>query len=344
MGDVSARAWGAFAAVSVLWGIPYLFIKIAVDDGVSPAFLAWVRVVLGSALLLALAWRLGLLASLRGRWRWLTVFAVVEIAIPFPLIAAGEQHVSSSLAAIIIAAAPLFVALLALRFDDSERVTGSRLAGLLIGLAGVAALVGIDVAGRGDELLGAGAILLAALCYAIGPMVLKRHLSDLDPRASMGAALAIAALVLTPAAALSPPTAGLPAEALSSLVVLGLLCTAAAFAIYASLVVEVGAGRALVITYIAPVVAVVCGIAVLDEHLGAGAIVGLTLILLGSWLATRPGSAAKAPPEEAAIVGDQAVGALGELGKRGEDGGERPPAGKQTSERRGGGAAGADLA
>ena len=163
------------------------------------------RVVLGAGVLLALAWRLGLLASLRGRWRWLAVFAVVEITIPFPLIAAGEQHVASSLAAILIAAAPLFVALLALRFDASERVTGSRLVGLLVGLAGVVALVGIDVAGRGDELLGAAAILVAALCYAIGPMVLKRHLADLDPRASMGAALAVAALVLTPAAALDPP-------------------------------------------------------------------------------------------------------------------------------------------
>ena len=293
---MSARSWAAFAAVSVLWGIPYLFIKIAVDDGVPPAFLAWVRVVLGAGVLLALAWRLGLLASLRGRWRWLAVFAVVEITIPFPLIAAGEQHVTSSLAAILIAAAPLFVALLALRFDASERVTGSRLVGLLVGLAGVVALVGIDVAGRGDELLGAAAILVAALCYAIGPMVLKRHLADLDPRASMGAALAVAALVLTPAAALDPPDVAPPAEAIVSLVVLGLLCTAAAFAIYAALVADVGPGRALVITYIAPVVAVVCGIAVLDERPGAGAIVGLALILLGSWLATRGGPVAQATP------------------------------------------------
>jgi drug/metabolite transporter (DMT)-like permease len=303
---MSARAWTAFAAVSVLWGIPYLFIKVAVDDGVSPVFLAWVRVVLGAAVLLAIAWRLGLLGTVRGRWRWLAVFAVVEIVLPFPLIAAGEQHVSSSLAAIIIAAAPLFVALLALRFDQSERVTGSRLAGLLIGLAGVAALVGIDVAGQGDELLGAGAILLAALGYAIGPMVLKRHFADLDPVVSMGASLAIAALVLTPGAALDHPAEALPAEALVSLAVLGVLCTAAAFAIYASLVAEVGAGRALVITYIAPVVALVCGITVLDERPGVGALAGLALILLGSWMATRaspatPGAAGVPPAPSAAL-------------------------------------------
>ena len=305
---MSARAWAAFAAVSVLWGIPYLFIKIAVDDGVSPVFLAWVRVVLGAAVLLTLAWRVGVLASVRGRWPWLAVFGVVEIAVAFPLIAAGEQHVASSLAAILIAAAPLFVALLALRFDDSERPTGSRLAGLLIGFAGVVALVGIDVAGEGDELLGAGAILLAALCYAIGPMVLKRHLADLDPRASMGAALAVAAVALTPAVALDPPAEIPPAPAIAALVVLGLLCTAAAFAIYGALVLEVGAGRAIVITYVAPVVAVIGGVAFLDEHPGAGAIVGLALILLGSWLATRAspatqGAAGVPPAPGAALEG-----------------------------------------
>ena len=126
---MSARAWAAFATVSTLWGIPYLFIKIAVDDGVPPAFLAFVRVALGAAVLIALAWRAGTLGTLRGRGRWLVVYAVFEIAVPFPLIAAGEQHVASSLAAIIIAAVPLFVALLALRFDPAERATGSRLVG-----------------------------------------------------------------------------------------------------------------------------------------------------------------------------------------------------------------------
>ena len=126
---MSARAWVAFASVSFLWGIPYLFIKIAVDDGVPPAFLAWVRVLMAATILLALAWRRGMLGSLRGRWRWIGVYAVVEICIPFPLIAAGEQSVSSSLAAILIAAVPLLVALLAIRFDAGERARGRRLWG-----------------------------------------------------------------------------------------------------------------------------------------------------------------------------------------------------------------------
>jgi drug/metabolite transporter (DMT)-like permease len=219
---VSARAWVAFAAVSTLWGIPYLFIKVAVDDGIPPAFLAWARVVLGAAVLLALAARAGVLRTLRGRGRWLVLYAAFEIAVPFPLIAAGERHVASSLAAILIAAVPLIVALMALRFDHAERVGGRRLAGLLIGFGGVVALVGIDVAGRADELLGAGAILLAAVGYAAGPMVLNRRLADLDPRATMGASLAVAAVLLTPAALLAPPTAAPSGEAVASLVVLGL--------------------------------------------------------------------------------------------------------------------------
>ena len=295
---MSARAWTAFATVSTLWGIPYLFIKIAVDDGVPPAFLAFVRVALGAAVLMALAWRAGALRSLRGHGRWLVVYAIFEIAVPFPLIAAGETHVASSLAAIIIASVPLFVALLALRFDPAERATGSRLVGLVMGLAGVVALVGIDVAGRSDELLGAGAILLAAVGYAAGPMVYKRHLAGLDARAAMGASLVIAAIVLAPLAALDPPSAAPSATALVALAVLGLFCTAAAFVFFGMLIAEVGPGRGLVITYVAPVVAVALGVTILGERPGAGAVAGLLLILAGSWLSTD----GRLPPGLAAVV------------------------------------------
>jgi len=165
---MSTRAWIAFASVSVLWGIPYLFIKVAVDDGMPPAFLAWVRVLLAAVVLLALAWRAGVLGSVRGKMRWIAAYAVLEISIPFPLIAAGEQGVSSSLAAILIATVPLMIALLAMRFEPSERVRGRRMVGLLIGFSGVVALVGIDVAGRTSELVGAALILVAAAGYSAG--------------------------------------------------------------------------------------------------------------------------------------------------------------------------------
>jgi drug/metabolite transporter (DMT)-like permease len=182
---------------------------------------------------------------------------------------------------------PLIVALLALRFDPAERVSGRRLVGLLVGFAGVVALVGVDLAGDSSELLGAGAVGLAAVGYAAGPMILKRHMADLDPRATMGVSLAVAAVLLAPLAAADPPAAAsLTGEAVAALVALGLLCTAAAFVVMAVLVADVGPGRALVITYVNPVVAVALGVAVLDERPGPGAIAGLLLILAGSWLST----------------------------------------------------------
>jgi drug/metabolite transporter (DMT)-like permease len=295
---MSARAWAAFLSVSILWGIPYFFIKVAVDDGVPPVFLAWARVTLGALILCAISWRLGLLGSLHGRWRVLALYAVLEIAIPFPLIAAGEQRVASSLAAILIASVPLIVAVLALRIDHSERATGTRLVGLFVGFAGVIALVGLDVAGDSSELVGAAAILVAAVGYAIGPMVLKLRLADVDPRATMAGALVIAAVVLTPAAIAAPPSASVSPEAVGSVIALGIFCTAAALVLFGALVAEVGAGRALVITYVAPVVAVGLGIALLGERPGAGAIAGLLLIIAGSWLSTD----GRLPPGPTAVV------------------------------------------
>jgi drug/metabolite transporter (DMT)-like permease len=283
---MSSRAWAAFAAMATLWGIPYLFIKLAVDDGVPPIFLAWARIVLAAVVLLGLAWRAGTLGSVAGAWRWIAIFAVVEISLPFPLIAYGEQHVDSSLAAIIIAAAPLIVALLALLVAPSERVSRGRSAGLVLGFAGVVTLMGLDVTGSSDELLGGLAILCAAAGYAGGPMIMRLRLGGIDARAAMGASLGIAAVLLTPFAILDPPDAPLTGTAWASIVVLGLLCTALAFLVYSVLVADVGPGRAIVITYVAPVVALALGVVVLDERPGPGAIVGLLLILAGSWIST----------------------------------------------------------
>jgi drug/metabolite transporter (DMT)-like permease len=283
---MTRRGWVAFAAASVIWGIPYLFIRIAVRDGITPPALAWGRVTLAAVVLLALAWRAGTLPTLRGRWRWLLAYAIAEITIPFPLIAAGEQHVASSLAAITISTVPLIGALLALRFDHSERPTPTRALGLMIGFAGVVALLGIDVAGSAGALLGTGAILLAAVGYAIGPMVIKHRLVGLDPRATMGASLALASILLTPAVVLDPPRAIPPAGGIAAVIVLGLVCTAAAFVIFTILIGEAGTSRATVITYVNPVVAVALGVALLGERPGAGAVAGLLLILAGSWLST----------------------------------------------------------
>jgi drug/metabolite transporter (DMT)-like permease len=282
---VSTRGWTLFAAVSVIWGMPYLFIKIAVDE-ISPSLVAWSRLALAAAVLLPVAWKLGALRGLRERWRILTVFAAVEMAVPWPLLGFGEVHISSSLAAILVATVPLFVALLATRFDHSERPTVTRLVGMLIGLAGVVALVGIDIGGKGDELLGALAILLVAFLYAIGPMIVKRRLSDVDPLGPVAASLGIAALLVTPFALVSLPDSTPSADTFASIAVLGLLCSALAFLLFFRLIAEIGPGRATVITYINPVVALALGVVVLDESITTGVVVGLLLILAGSWLST----------------------------------------------------------
>ncbi len=283
---MTRRAWLAFAGCSVLWGVPYLFIRVAVQGGVPPALVAFGRVTLAAVVLLALAARAGTLSQLRGRWRAVIAYGVIEISVPFPLIAAGEQQVSSSLAAIVIASVPLIGAVLALRFDHSERPTRVRAVGLTIGFVGVVVLMGIDGSGSGRELLGAGAILLAAVGYAIGPMILKLKLGGVDPRAMMGASLSVAAAVLVIPAALSLPARAPSTGAVASVVVLGLVCTAAAFVVVAVLIREAGTSRALVITYVNPVIAVALGVTLLGEQPGAGAVAGLLLILAGSWLST----------------------------------------------------------
>ena len=286
---MSPRAWTLFAAVSVLWGVPYLLIKVAVDDGMDPAFLAWARCVIGAAVLAPFAWRAGAFRGLGARWKVLVAFSLIEIVAPWPLIGAGEQRVSSSLAAILIASVPLVVALLAMRFDRDERVSGSRLAGMLVGLAGVVALLGIDVAGRPDELLGALFILLAAIGYAAGPMIIKLKLAGAHPLGPVTASLAISAVALSPLAAAGAPTTTPSTDALLSVLALGVACSAVAFVCFFGLIAEAGPSRATIITYVNPIVAVALGVALLDERIGPGAVAGLLLILAGSWLATGGG-------------------------------------------------------
>jgi drug/metabolite transporter (DMT)-like permease len=280
---MTARGWILFAAVSVVWGVPYLFIKLAVED-LSPGFMAWARVALAALVLLPVAWQRGALRGLP--LRWLTAFALFEITIPFPLIAFGEQRVSSSLAAILIAAVPLVVAFLALRFDPAEQPSPRRFVGMLIGLGGVIALVGIDIGGRGSELVGAAAILTATFGYACGPLIAKRHLTAVDPLGPVAGALGIASIMLLPFAIGGFPTELPTGQATASVAVLGLVCTAFAFLIFFRLIAEVGPSRASIITYVNPIVALALGVAILGESVTAGAIAGLLLILAGSWLST----------------------------------------------------------
>ncbi len=282
---MTARAWWLFLAVSVLWGIPYLFIKLAVED-ISPIWVAFGRIVVALVVLIPYAWHKGALRGIGKRWKPLLVYSVVEICLPWPLIGFGEERVSSGLAAILIAAVPLIIAVIALRVDREERAEGARLVGLIVGFAGVVVLLGLDVAGRPGELLGALAILLAAIGYAVGPMIIKHRFGDLDPLGPVTASLGISAVVLAPFAAFSAPPAMPSTQTLLSVIVLGLACSALGFLLFFALIHTVGPGRATVITFVNPVVAVALGVALLGEGLRPSAVAGLLLVLAGSWLST----------------------------------------------------------
>src|ERR687895_106543 len=253
---MTARAWWLFAAVSIVWGIPYLFIKLAVED-LSPVWVAFARIVVAFVVLLPYAWHKGALRGLGKHWRIMLVYSVVEICLPWPLIGFGEERISSGLTAI-----------------------------LIVGVAGVIVLLGLDIAGRPGELLGGLAVLLAAVGYAVGPMIIKHRFRAIDPLGPITASMGISALVLAPFAAFSTPTAMPDGEAIMSVVVLGLVCSAAGFLLFFALIHAVGPGRATVITFVNPVVAVGLGIVLLDEGIGLSAVAGLLLILAGSWLST----------------------------------------------------------
>jgi drug/metabolite transporter (DMT)-like permease len=284
---MTRRAWLEFAAVSLLWGVPYLFIKVAVAE-LPPVTVVFARVAMAALLLWPVAVRRGALQGLRPRLPQLVLLSLTEITVPFLLISMGEQRIASSLTGLLIAALPLFVALLALRFDSAERVSGLRLLGLVLGIGGVGALLGIDVGGDRAQLLGAAMVLLATLSYGVSTLVVKRAFSGASMLGVVTVATTIASLVLAPfAVALTP--ARLPSlHVVLALVALGVLCTAAALMLYFALIVEAGPSRAAVITYLNPAVAVALGVAVLGEPLTTAIIAGFLLIIAGSWLSTRP--------------------------------------------------------
>ena len=283
---MTPRAWILFTLSSVIWGIPYLFIKVAVDAGLAPAFVAWSRIALAAVLLVPLAWRRGAFRGLSGRAGAIVGYAACEVAVPFVLIAIGERYITSSLTAILIATMPLLVALLSMRLSPADRPTGLRLLGLVLGLGGVVALLGVDVGGRPAELLGAALVLLATLGYATAPIIVSRRLADLDPLGPVAASLVVATVALLPAGMATLPRAMPGPTAVWSILVLGVVCTALGLVVFFQLIAEAGPSRASVITYVNPLVAVVIGVLVLGERVGAMSGAGLLLILGGSWLST----------------------------------------------------------
>lgn len=307
---VSRRGWALFAAMSVIWGIPYLLIKVA-DSGVAPPVLVLARVTIGAALLLPLAIRRRELAVLVPHWRWLLLFALVEIVAPWLLLSEAETRLSSSLSGLLIASVPILVAVFSRLTGGQDRLTAVRWAGLLIGLVGVALLV----AGGGTH-GDAGSIaevLLVAVCYATGPLIIARKLSELPSLGMTAACLAFAAVVYAPLAAVTWPASVPSAKVLLSLAGLAVVCTAIAFVLFFALIAEAGPARASVITYVNPAVAVALGIGILGERLTIGMAVAFVLILGGSVLATRtsrpaePSAVRAGDPAEAAVGGYRAA-------------------------------------
>lgn len=283
---MTRKGWLLFCAMSVIWGIPYLFIRIAVRE-LDPSVVVFARVGIAALVLLPIAVQRKVLGKLRGHWLRVAGLAIVQIAAPFLLISFGEQHIASSLTSLLIAADPLLVVLFALRFDAGERAGGLRLVGLLIGMIGVIALLGLDVGGDSQKLLGAGLILLAAAGYAAGALLIKRPSIAALPSLGVVTVECITSTLVISPLALNRLPGHLPSvEVMVSLLVLGLICTALAYLLFFALVTEVGASRGTVITYVNPAISVLLGITLLGEPLNAALLIGFLLIIVGSWLST----------------------------------------------------------
>jgi len=281
---VTRRGWILFAAMGVIWGIPYLLIKVAVGE-LSPASLVFLRTATAAVILLPLAAARGNLRPLLPHWRALLMYTGIEIAIPWFLLSEAEIHLSSSLTGLLVATVPLIGALLARATGAADRMAPRAVAGLMVGFAGVAALVGLDFS-RSD--LGAfGEMAVITVCYAVGPMIIARKLAAVPAAGVVAVSLVVTAAVYAPIGILQLPGSLVSANVIAAVATLAIVCTALAFLVFFALIAEVGPVRATIITYVNPAVALLLGVLLLHERLTMGAGAGFVLILLGSFLATR---------------------------------------------------------
>jgi drug/metabolite transporter (DMT)-like permease len=281
---VTRRGIVLFGLMSVIWGIPYLFIRVAVGE-ITPAMLVLARTSIAAAILLPIALLRTDLRPVLARWRWVVAFAAVEIAIPWVALGSAEQHLTSSLTGLLIAGVPLVGTVIALATGGADRLGRTGLIGLLVGLVGVAAIVGGDY-GTSDP-FAFMEIAIVVVGYAVGPAILSRRLAGLPAIGVMALSLALCAVVYLPIAALGWPRELPSTNVLAAVVVLAVVCTAAAFLVFAALIDEIGPVRSTVITYVNPAVAAVLGVLVLQEPFTASMGIGFALVLVGLALATR---------------------------------------------------------
>ena len=281
---MTRRGWILFAAMAVIWGIPYLLIKIAVAE-LTPATLVLLRTTLGAALLVPLAIARGEVRSLGRYWKPVVAYTFVEVAAPWILLADAERKLSSSLAGLLIAGVPLIGSVLAWVVGGGDRPDARRAGGLLLGFVGVGLVVGFDIGA--DDLVAVGEVALVVLGYAIGPMIVARQLRGVPTVGVVAASLALSAIVYVPAGIAQLPARLPSAPVLASVVILGVICTAVAFLVFFALIGEVGPIRATIITYFNPAVAIVLGVLLLGEPFTVGIAAGFALIAVGSFVATR---------------------------------------------------------
>ncbi len=292
---MSRRGWSLFLAMSVIWGVPYLLIKVAVDE-VSPVLVVFVRCAVGAALLLPWTIATGQLRPALRHWRALLLFTVLEMAAPWLLLSYAEQSLSSSLTGLLVATVPFVAALAGRLAGEEERLTPVRLAGMGIGVVGIVALLGLDI--EGVNLVALVAVALTVVGYATGPLVISRALPEVPGAAASSIALFVTAVAYAPFAVPQwDQVAAASSPALLSLVGLGAICTALALALFFALIREVGPQRALVITFVNPAVAVLLGVLLLDEPFTLGIAIGLPVVLVGCVLATRRSPVRTRPSE-----------------------------------------------
>jgi drug/metabolite transporter (DMT)-like permease len=314
---VSRRSWLALLFLASLWGASYMFIKVSLDD-LSPAMIVFVRTVLAALVLVPLAAYRKAFSGLSAAAGTVLLLAIVQVAAPFLLISAGEQEISSSLTGILLSSTPLFTAVLAIWLDHDERSSGWRALGLAGGFVGVALLIGVDLAGSEAALLGGLAVTLAGLGYALGGFIAKRSSARVDPVGLAAATMVVTPFLVAPLALTTAPAVAPGLETVGAMLVLGLAGTGVAFAVFHTLIAEVGPARSSLVTYIAPVFSVFYGVTLLGEPITVGALVGLPLILGGSWIAAggslprRPEPRRTAPRPAYATSGGGVYAASGE--------------------------------
>jgi drug/metabolite transporter (DMT)-like permease len=281
---MTRRSWALFAAMCVIWGVPYLLIRVAVRD-FSPGTLVFVRTGIGGLVLLPFAFANGGFGPVLRRWRPLVAFTVIELAVPWLLLSDAERVLSSSLSGLLVAAVPLVGVVVARVAGADDRGGGLlRYTGLLLGLGGVVLLLGLDVGQvHGRALL---EMAVVAVGYAVAPVIMSRRLADLPSIPVVSASLLLTAVGYLPYAVFHWPGA-VGAKVAWSVVTLGIVCTAVAFVVFFALIAAIGPSRATVITYVNPAVAVLLGVLLLNEKFTLGIAIGFPLILIGSVLAAR---------------------------------------------------------